>query len=229
MWLHLWDDWKREAEASLSALERFDPFYFAKKLPSPFWWRAVPEFSDRTIFLDVETDGTDKITVIGIDEKNQFRAFVRGIDDFDEARQWLERAGMVVTYNGKRFDIPVLKSNFPDWQIPPLHIDLCPLLRRLGYKGGLKGVEAQLGIERSPQTQGLNGWDAVRLWWMWRDYGDENSLELLLQYNREDVVNLKPLLEFAYQRLWQLACEGAKLPLLDLTNCNERAITDVRG
>lgn len=216
MWKHFWDDWKREAEASLTALQSFDASYFAQKLPKPFLWRAIPEFTDKTVFLDVETDGTEKITLIGIADKNQFRAFVLGIDDFEEARDWLEREAMVVTYNGNSFDLPVLRANFPKWRIPPLHIDLCPLLRRLGYKGGLKGVEAQLGIRRSPQTQGLNGWDAVRLWWMWCEYGDENSLNLLLQYNREDVVNLRTLLDFAYQQLWQITCERAKMSSLDL-------------
>jgi uncharacterized protein YprB with RNaseH-like and TPR domain len=88
------------------------------------------------------------------------------------------------------------------------------LLRRLGYKGGLKNVEAQLGIERLPETQGLDGRDAIRLWWQWRDYGSERALELLLSYNREDVVNLLPLLEFAYRKLWTMAEEAAKIPLL---------------
>ncbi|MDW8026868.1 MAG: ribonuclease H-like domain-containing protein [Armatimonadota bacterium] len=211
-WKHLWDDWKREAELSLKALERTEASYFAQRLPKTFWWRAIPDFAERTLFLDVETDGTDKITVIGIADGKQFRAFVHGIDDFDEARDWLESASIVVTYNGNRFDLPVLRANFPHWQIPPLHIDLCPLLHRLGYKGGLKGVEAQVGIERSPQTQGLNGWDAVRLWWMWIDYGDDEALEILVRYNCEDVVNLRPLLNLAYQRLWQTTLQAANLP-----------------
>jgi uncharacterized protein YprB with RNaseH-like and TPR domain len=214
MWKHLWGDWAREAEASLKALERLDAHYFAQRLPKPFWWRVVPEFSDRTLFLDVETDGTDKITVLGIADRNRYQAFVRGIDDFDEAREWLESAAVIVTYNGNSFDLPVLRANFPNWKLPPLHLDLCPLLRRLGYKGGLKNVEAQLGIERLPETQGLDGRDAVRLWWQWRDYGSERALEILLSYNREDVVNLLPLLEFSYRKLWTMAEEAAKIPLL---------------
>lgn len=214
MWKHLWGDWVKEAGASLKALEKLDAQYFAQRLPKPFWWRVVPEFSSRTLFLDVETDGTDKITVLGIADWNRYRAFVRGIDDFDEAREWLESAAVIVTYNGNSFDLPVLRANFPNWRLPPLHLDLCPLLRRLGYKGGLKNVEAQLGIERSPETQGLDGRDAIRLWWQWRDYGSERALELLLSYNREDVANLLPLLEFAYRKLWTMAEEAAKIPLI---------------
>ena len=35
--------------------------------------------------------------------------------------------------------------------------------------------------------------DVVLLWLRYQDYGDENSLALLLQCNKEDVMNLKVL------------------------------------
>jgi uncharacterized protein YprB with RNaseH-like and TPR domain len=84
-----------------------------------------------------------------------------------------------------------------------LHLDLCPLLRRLGLRGGLKVVERQVGLSRSPETDGLNGWDAVHLWWRYVDYNDERALATLLRYNREDVVHLSPLLALVYERLWE--------------------------
>lgn len=212
-WSQFWDDWCREAEASLKALEELNASYFAQRLPKSFWWRVVPEFADQTVFLDVETDGTERITLLGIADWHQHFVFIRGIDDMDEARERLERAVVIVTYNGNSFDLPILRANFPSWQLPPLHLDLCPLLRRLGYKGGLKSVELQLGLKRSPETQGLNGRDAIRLWWQWRDYGDEKALNLLVAYNREDVINLRPLLDFAYRRLWTMTEEAAKIYL----------------
>jgi len=118
---------------------------------------------------------------------------------------------LVVTKGGTRFDLPVLWTNFPDWQLPPLHIDLCPLLRKLGYKGGLKGVERQLGISRSPERDGLNGWDAVRSNRTIVGLKHERALKLLLRYNREDVEHLRPLLSFAYERLWQMSVTSAAL------------------
>jgi uncharacterized protein YprB with RNaseH-like and TPR domain len=56
------------------------------------------------------------------------------------------------------------------------------------------------GIERSERTLGLDGWDAVRLW---REYeaGSEHSLQTLIEYNAEDIRNLKPLMEHVHQRL----------------------------
>jgi uncharacterized protein YprB with RNaseH-like and TPR domain len=54
--------------------------------------------------------------------------------------------------------------------------------------GGLKRVEEQLGIERS--TKGIDGLEAMRLWQRFLYDRDEKALQALLQYNREDVVNL---------------------------------------
>lgn len=59
---------------------------------------------------------------------------------------------------------------------------------RRGLYGGLKAVERQLGIPRS--LPHLDGRDAMRLWAAYVDRGEEEALELLLRYNREDVENL---------------------------------------
>ncbi|MDD5037953.1 MAG: ribonuclease H-like domain-containing protein, partial [Dehalococcoidales bacterium] len=55
--------------------------------------------------------------------------------------------------------------------------------------GGLKAVERQLGIER--RLKDMNGWEAVKLWWKYVDSFDLAALNKLLEYNREDVVNLR--------------------------------------
>ena len=52
---------------------------------------------------------------------------------------------------------------------------------------------SQLGIPR--QLKGISGWDAVMLWWRYQYYDDRTALATLLQYNKEDVVNLKVLRE----------------------------------
>ncbi len=62
---------------------------------------------------------------------------------------------------------------------------------RRGLYGGLKRVEEQLGILR--RTQGIDGIEAMRLWHRYETYRDEEALKVLLEYNREDVVNLKLL------------------------------------
>jgi uncharacterized protein YprB with RNaseH-like and TPR domain len=187
---------------SRAALDRGDFRYFSSLVPNREHWRALPSFPDRVAYLDIETDGgrgADSVTVIGLYDGKQMRQFVRGENllDFPEA---LDDVALLVTFFGGGFDIPVLKQAFPRLRFDQLHLDLCPTLRRLGLGGGLKKIEKQLGLSRGEETVGLGGWDAVRLWREWR-WGRESSLQTLLAYNREDVVNMVPLAEFAYREL----------------------------
>ena len=73
------------------------------------------------------------------------------------------------------------------------HRDLMFDCWRNNLKGGLKAVERQLGINR--ELKGVDGYEAVRLWWKYVDSFDLDALNTLLEYNREDVVNLKTLKE----------------------------------
>jgi len=59
--------------------------------------------------------------------------------------------------------------------------------------GGFKVVEQRLGIHR--RLRGIDGFEAVQLWWRYLKGGNQNALALLLEYNKEDVVNLKTLRE----------------------------------
>lgn len=187
-------------------LEASDHRYFARTLAKRDHWRALPEFAGRVAFLDIETtggmDGED-VTVIGLADGETMRAFVKG-RDLDEFPQALAPYGMLVTFFGTGFDVPMLARRFPDLRFDQLHVDLCHALRRLGYRGGLKQVEVDLGIVRAEATRGLSGWDAVRLWREHRA-GSREALELLLAYNREDVLNMRELLAIAYNGLWQMA------------------------
>lgn len=112
-------------------------------------------------------------------------------DEVNWTNLWnaLDRVTTILTYNGSRFDLPVIKR--------AIKLDLNKYFecRDLMYDcwdknlyGGLKRVEEQLGIERT--TKGIDGLQAMRLWERFRYYGDEVALQLLLEYNREDVVNL---------------------------------------
>jgi hypothetical protein len=95
----------------------------------------------------------------------------------------------VVTYNGNRFDLPVIKRMIGlDIRKRHRSRDLMYDCHRMGLFGGLKAVEHTLGIER--ETAGLTGRDAPVLWDRYRKRGDTEALALLLRYNGEDVVNL---------------------------------------
>ncbi|HET6456469.1 MAG TPA: ribonuclease H-like domain-containing protein [Armatimonadota bacterium] len=189
-------------EESIASLSARDHAFFAQTIPSKEHWRAVSEFGGELAYLDIETTGCyrhDEITVIGLYDGIEMRTFIRGknLDEFPDA---VSNYKMLATFFGSGFDIPFIRRMFPNLKLDQLHVDLCHLLRRLGLTGGLKSIEGKLGIVRRPECEGLDGWDAVRLW---REYrrGSDEALKLLLLYNEEDVINMKGLLEYGYDRL----------------------------
>ena len=140
----------------------------------------------------------EDLTVVGVFDGHRMRQFVRGVD-LDRVPEALDDAAILVTFFGTGFDLPFLRRAFPHMLLPQLHVDLCYMLRKLGYRGGLKSIESQMGIRRSNATTGLSGWDAVRLWQEYR-HGRKDSLETLLAYNAEDVRNMSDLLSEGYRR-----------------------------
>lgn len=189
-------------ETSQRSLEEGWHQYFAPRLGMNEAWRAWPEFRHRCVYLDIETDGGQSggaITTIGLYDGKEFTGLVRDIDlgNFPDI---ISQYSMIVTFFGAGFDLPVIQKRFPTLRLDQIHLDLCPTLKKVGLRGGLKSIERHLDIIRSPRTAGLTGYDAVRLW---REYlrGKDDSLEILLEYNREDVVNLEALAEHAYNRL----------------------------
>jgi uncharacterized protein YprB with RNaseH-like and TPR domain len=103
---------------------------------------------------------------------------------------------IIVTYNGKCFDIPFIRRDL-GFNLGHVHIDLRYVLKRLGYAGGLKGCEKQLGIYRG-DLEGVDGYFAVLLWDEYVRNKNEKALETLLAYNIKDVVNLEKLLVLSY-------------------------------
>jgi hypothetical protein len=113
----------------------------------------------------------------------------------------LQQYKMIVSFNGSGFDLPVLNRYYPN-TVPSIpHLDLRHALAKLGFTGGLKNIEKQFGIKRAKEVEGVSGSDAVYLWQMYKATGKGEYLERLVQYNEEDVVNLKPLADFAYKEL----------------------------
>lgn len=186
--------------ASLDHYQRGDYRYFEQHLPAPVKWRAFGPWRDNTLYVDIETTGaSNEITVLGVYDGRRYRAFIAD-KNLEAGLACLEEAAVVVTYNGTGFDLPIIRARFPYNLFNHVHIDLMWPLRRLGYRGGLKRIEQQLGLERSPATRALSGWDAVTLWHDYRR-GHQQALDWLLAYNEEDVRNLEPLMQVVYQRL----------------------------
>ena len=210
-----WGDWRDPSPIRLSAITRIEasrtlqnspaalkdnPTFFTRRLDSSEVWRIFPHFRDKTAYLDIETTGLDdfaEITTIALYDGHAVFTYINGrnLDDFVDD---IAKYQVLVTYNGKGFDIPVLERFFRI-RLEQAHIDLRYVLARLGLKGGLKGCEKMLGMHRGG-LDGVDGYFAVLLWRHYQEYQDEKALHTLLAYNIEDTVNLECLAVEAYNR-----------------------------
>jgi uncharacterized protein YprB with RNaseH-like and TPR domain/predicted nuclease with RNAse H fold len=188
---------------SRSAIENRDAAFFQRLTAVGEAWRIYPEFSDDCVYLDIESTGLstvfDSVTVVGLYDGKRYTVFTQG-DDLDEVQRELQKYSVVVTFNGSGFDLRFLKNTFPELVLPPIHIDLRWISRRLGYSGGLKELERSLGIARKSEVAEMDGFDATVLWAKYLR-GDNGALETLIEYNTEDVVHLKAIMEICYDKM----------------------------
>jgi uncharacterized protein YprB with RNaseH-like and TPR domain/predicted nuclease with RNAse H fold len=188
---------------SREAIRRKNAGFFERLSATGEAWRLFPDFADRCIYLDIETTGLssvfDSVTVVGVYDGRTYKAFVAG-ENLSELPAYLQGHSLLVTFNGAGFDLRFLRLAFPDLTLPPIHIDLRWATRKIGMKGGLKSIESQLGLTRNESVEDLTGFDATVLWAKYLR-GEKNALKQLIQYNTEDVVHLKAIMEMAYDRL----------------------------
>lgn len=195
---------KRKKKFDLHLLEarqkllQDDAEYLANLFPSNEHWRLYKQFKDETIFLDIEGN----VSVIGLFDGYETKTMVRGFN-FDKRllEKEISKYKMVVTFNGSSFDLPAIKRYFNfDFKIP--HVDLRFVCQKIGLTGGLEHIERKLKIKRPKETF-KDEIDIAFLWRRWRMTGNRKYIELLVQYNEEDIVNLKPIAEHAIKKLWQ--------------------------
>ena len=167
-------------------------------------WRLYEWLRPRAVYLDIETNSFGQITVVGLYGHGRFISLVEG-DLLTRRRLCDELAqyDLLVTFNGASFDLPLLLASIQGLPLDQPHIDLCVLGRQLGYHGGLKAIERQLGIQRRADLCGMSGADAGQLWNRWRHRRDEEARERLLAYNEADCVNLQPLADVFYCQMVQ--------------------------
>jgi uncharacterized protein YprB with RNaseH-like and TPR domain len=177
-----------------------EPKFFTDRLASTEPWRIFPHYRHRTAYLDIETTGLDdyaEVTTIALYDGREVFTYVNG-KNLEEFVDDILKYQVIVSYNGKSFDVPFLERYFRI-KLDHAQIDLRYVLARLGFKGGLKGCEKQLGLNRG-NLDGVDGYFAVLLWHRYTQKNDERALETLLAYNIEDTVNLERLMVEAYNR-----------------------------
>ncbi len=151
-------------------------------------------------YLDIETTGLSwldaEITVIGlylVDGSDSRLVQLVGKDvNINNLLEAVGGVSTIYTYNGSRFDLPFIETALEvDLSRHCEHHDLMWDCWRKNLYGGFKAVEMRLGIAR--KLKGVDGREAVRLWWMYQKHQRKEWLDTLLSYNKEDVMNLKVL------------------------------------
>ncbi|MDZ7816105.1 MAG: ribonuclease H-like domain-containing protein [Planctomycetota bacterium] len=213
---------RREAETSRRKYFDRDIYYFVRKLPPAEQWRVFASVPGPTAYIDIETTGTSlsssAVTIIGLFDgeashiymhefrdlrerpplkKTKYPTFISSSAKFERK---MAETNKYVTFNGKSFDVPILRRYFPDVDFRIPHLDLKIAMRAVGIRGGLKSIEKQLGVARPGEVNGLSGRDAVDLWARYRTLYDMEALARLIEYNVQDIVNLPRLEQVFFEK-----------------------------
>jgi len=166
--------------------------------------RVLHDYFQTVAFLDIETDGMScraAITCISVLLNKQMSTFVRGIN-LDQFLEIWVKCGILVTFNGKRFDIPKILNEF-NLSTIPAHIDLMDEAAHYGFRGGLKKITAKMGFIRREKNC-LSGSDAITNWNEYMETGNEDARSRLISYNQDDVYAL----EWVYRKLLKLSLQN---------------------
>ena len=174
--------------------------------------------SSQFLFLDTETSSLGLgagvfIFLIGLCwfEDEGLRTCQVFLDDFSKEIDFLlyidaiiRDYSVIVTYNGKSFDIPVLRSRFILNQIPnqvhnKAHIDLLHLSRRLfqNDSGSKKLADIEKHILRFLRSdEDIPGWMVPQVYFDYLENGEIESLGHVFYHNKTDVISLAALSDY---------------------------------
>ena len=185
----------KEIPLYIDNYEKKDLKFFAERLHAKEKWKLLAEYFDQASYFDIETNGEpygDNITLIVCYHKNRLYKFING-DNLDAFLDLLDDVTLLVSFNGNSFDVPIVENYFHIPKIPCAHINLRWLAYHIGFKGGLKSIEKEIGIQRPRELVGINGMDAILLWMAWKKDQSKEALDLLIHYCCADVLSLQLL------------------------------------
>lgn len=117
----------------------------------------------------------------------------------------LKNFDMVVTYNGKRFDMPFLlkrahRNKIHMNEALPYNLDLYPAVRSFSPLRAMlpdlkqKTVESFIGLWET-RTDEISGAESVELYYYYAGTKDEKIRDVILLHNRDDITQLSKLLK----------------------------------
>lgn len=169
----------------------------------------------RSVFLDTETTGLGMgagtyIFLVGAGfldgDVYRVRQFFLGHPGdeslyLDALADFLARFSVIVTFNGKAFDWPLLEGRFLRHRRPvpledPPHLDLLHPARRLWkrrvHSCALVSLETSLlGVERTAED--VEGWEIPAMYFTYLQRRDPAPLEAVFYHNAQDILSLTTL------------------------------------
>lgn len=183
--------------------------------------------ADRLLFVDTETTGLSGgsgtlVFLLGMGRLEGRELVLRqylltsfsGETPFlTSAGAWLKEEEMLVSYNGKSFDVPLLATRGRMAGVPDLfsrmpHLDLLHPLRR-GFRERWPSCRlgnAERNLIRFQRQNDLPGAEAPAAWFEWVRHREWRRLPGVLEHNRLDLISLAallPLLCRAYREPWR--------------------------
>jgi len=174
----------------------------------------------RAVFLDTETTGlaggagTAAFLIgLGFVDGEHFRVRQYFMRDYHEEgallhglAEELRRFDLLVTFNGKMFDVPLLDARFRlnRGRFPlsdALHLDLLHPARRL-WKARLESCRLQsleAGLMGLRRTGDIPGEEIPQVYFDWVRRRDARMLARVFEHNRQDIVSLAALAVLACQ------------------------------
>jgi len=162
-------------------------------------------FKENALCLDVETTHYNgPIALIGMykpkDGEIDCVSLIRGRNlSALSVKDALQGCKLLITYNGLKHDVPKIREEFPNSipaNIPVIDVFLMAKYLRLGTS--LDVLENTFNVGR-PNSIARKG-RAIHLWQRYRNINDKTALQKLIDYNRQDTVNLYPIIEELIKR-----------------------------
>lgn len=177
---------------------------------------AKPVELEHLLFFDLETTGLSGgtgtypfLTGIGYFHEGALRIEQYLMDDYARERTILAHlapvfrgANALVAFNGKTFDLPLIKNRYRLNRVSGFPVDLpvidllypCRrLFKRLYGSCTLKSMEENLlGVHRADD---IPGWEIPDVFFSFQRYGETGRLPNVIEHNRTDVYSMFTLVE----------------------------------